>query len=78
MNEAVTEYTLPLATDQQQLDVVGGKGRSLARLTNAGFNVPGGFHVTTKAYRAFVESHDLQGRIIRSARPALVDRRMSF
>ena len=30
--------------------VAGGKGASLARLARAGFRVPPGFHVTTRAY----------------------------
>jgi len=33
--------------------VVGGKGASLARLVRAGFRVPPGFHVTTRAYLDF-------------------------
>ncbi|MFC3543033.1 PEP/pyruvate-binding domain-containing protein [Nonomuraea ferruginea] len=35
------------------LATAGGKGASLARLTGAGLPVPGGFVVTTEAYRAF-------------------------
>ncbi|GAA4713140.1 pyruvate, water dikinase [Promicromonospora umidemergens] len=37
-----------------QLELTGGKGSSLARLAAAGLPVPGGFHVTTGAYRAAV------------------------
>lgn len=36
------------------LATVGGKGASLARLARAGFPVPPGFHVTTRAYLDFV------------------------
>ena len=53
-------YTLPLDHPEATLDNVGGKGASLARLTNAGLPVPDGFHVTTAAYRRFVQDNDLQ------------------
>ena len=57
-------YVLPLNDSQATLDVVGGKGASLARLADAGLPVPGGFHVTTAAYRAFVAANDLQPHIL--------------
>lgn len=53
-------FTLPLDDHSATLERVGGKGSSLARLALAGLPVPGGFHVTTGAYRAFVEANDLQ------------------
>ena len=37
-----------------RLELTGGKGSSLARLAAAGLPVPGGFHLTTDAYRAAV------------------------
>ena len=67
-------YTLPLSDPQADLETVGGKGMSLARLVNAGISVPGGFHVTTEAYREFVSANDLQVKIeaaMRTADPAL-------
>jgi rifampicin phosphotransferase len=63
-------YVLPLNDSQATLDNVGGKGASLARLTNAGLPVPGGFHVTTGAYRAFVVANGLQPRILAALRGA--------
>jgi phosphoenolpyruvate synthase/pyruvate phosphate dikinase len=56
-------YILNLADATADLDSVGGKGLSLARMTNAGLPVPGGFHVTTEAYRSFVTSNGIQNRI---------------
>ena len=44
-------FVIPLADPRAILEVVGGKGASLARLAAAGFPVPDGFHVTTEAYR---------------------------
>ena len=67
-----------LDTKDDALEVVGGKGRSLAKLANAGFQVPGGFQVTTAAYRRFVADHDLQEQIIELARPAVVEGKASF
>lgn len=68
----------PINTKDDSLEVVGGKGRSLAKLANAGFDVPGGFQVTTSAYRGYVAEHGLQQDIIKLARPAVVDGRASF
>ncbi len=71
-------YVAPLDTQDDALEVVGGKGRSLARMTRAGFAVPGGFLVTASAYRQFVGENDLQARILKLARPELRDARASF
>ncbi|MBN1314839.1 MAG: hypothetical protein JXA42_05205 [Anaerolineales bacterium] len=54
---------LPLDDTRATLETVGGKGASLARLAMAGLPVPGGFHITTDAYRQFVAANDLQPRI---------------
>ncbi|MBN1933279.1 MAG: PEP/pyruvate-binding domain-containing protein, partial [Anaerolineae bacterium] len=59
-----TAYVLPLADLDATLDRVGGKGASLAKLANAGLPVPGGFHVTTDAYKQFVAENNLQSRIL--------------
>lgn len=72
------DFTVPLDTENDALELVGGKGRSLAKLSNAGFYLPGGFQVTTDAYRTYVADHSLQERIIELARPAVVDGRASF
>jgi phosphohistidine swiveling domain-containing protein len=60
----IGEYTLPLADQKATLEIVGGKGASLARLAIAGLPVPGGFHVTTAAYKRFVAENDLQVGIL--------------
>ena len=60
------------------LERLGGKGKSLATMASAGFNVPRAFLVTTSAYRSFVSDNDLQHRIIELARPSVVDNRVSF
>ena len=43
---------------------IGGKAAKLAQLAQAGFRVPGGFFITTKAYEYFLENQDL-ARLIR-------------
>ena len=43
---------------------IGGKAAKLAQLAQAGFRVPGGFSITTKAYEYFLENQDL-ARLIR-------------
>ena len=54
-----TMFTTPIKTTQNDLDLVGGKGRSLARMSCADFDVPGGFLVTTDAYKKFIADSDL-------------------
>ena len=69
----VTTFTTPIKTTQNDLDLVGGKGRSLARMSCADFDVPGGFLVTTDAYKKFIEDSDLKSKIIEFAKPELRD-----
>ena len=71
---------LSLDSDQATLEQVGGKGASLARMAGAGLPVPPGFHITTYAYRRFVEENHL-GEAIQAAAaqaqgndPATLDR----
>ncbi len=71
-------HTTALNTKNDALETVGGKGRSLAKLSNAGFNVPGGFQVTTSAYRSFVADNHLQEKIVSLAKPDVKDGRVSF
>ena len=58
----VLSFTHPAAS----LENVGGKGANLARLAQAGFPVPGGFLLTTAAYRAYVGANGLQAEIAAS------------
>ena len=60
----MNKLILPLDDVLATLDNVGGKGASLARLTNAGLPVPGGFFITTAAYKQFVKENDLQTQIM--------------
>ncbi|GHO82784.1 PEP/pyruvate-binding domain-containing protein [Dictyobacter formicarum] len=62
------EQTLPfvvaLDAASATLEQVGGKGASLARMAAAGLPIPHGFHITTNAYRRFVEVNKLQEKIL--------------
>ncbi len=71
-------FTARLNTTNDALEIVGGKGRSLAKMTNAGFAVPGGFMVTTIAYAAFVDANNMRNDILKLARPGIVEGRASF
>jgi phosphohistidine swiveling domain-containing protein len=64
---------LSLNPSQTSLSVAGGKGTNLARLACAGFPVPGGFIVTTHAYRAYVTANDLQALILTTVQSAKTD-----
>ncbi|MCG5215288.1 PEP/pyruvate-binding domain-containing protein [Streptosporangium sp. KLBMP 9127] len=54
----------------EDLAVTGGKGASLARLARAGLPVPGGFHITTDAYRDFVSRGGLHEAILQAVADA--------
>jgi phosphohistidine swiveling domain-containing protein len=61
--EMADPLVIPLDDRRASVETVGGKGASLARLLASGFSVPSGFHITTEAYRRFVQENDLQPRI---------------
>src|SRR5215207_8417303 len=73
-------WTLPLASQEAPLGLVGGKGASLMRLATSGFPVPPGFLITTEAYRYFVAENNVQAVIdealrgIDSSDPASLER----
>lgn len=69
----MSTFTTAMSTQEDSLESVGGKGRSLAKLANAGFKVPGGFQVFADAYRNFIAENKLQSQILTLARPALKD-----
>ena len=54
-----TSFVHPLSQPGGGVALLGGKGESLVRLTEAGFNVPDGFCLTTDAYAAFVAANGL-------------------
>lgn len=56
-----------------EINLVGGKGLSLARLTQAGISVPSGFVITTEAYKNGM-SAELSGAIIESFNKLGVER----
>ncbi|GIT39336.1 MAG: hypothetical protein Ct9H300mP8_05320 [Gammaproteobacteria bacterium] len=58
---------MPLDTSNDSLELIGGKGKSLARMARAGFSVPTGFHLTTAAYKRFVDRNGLQSKILELA-----------
>ena len=70
-------HVLPIDTTDAALETVGGKGRSLAKMTTAGFPVPGGFFLAAAAYERFVEENKLQAEIIELAKPEAVKRTIS-
>ena len=71
-------HTLPIDARNVTLEVVGGKGRSLAKMAAAGMAVPSGFQLTTSAYRAFVADNNLQTKILELAEPELNNGTVSF
>jgi rifampicin phosphotransferase len=60
----MSTFVLTFSDPNATLENVGGKGMSLAKLTRAGLPVPGGFHITTEAYRRFVSENGIQPRIL--------------
>ncbi|HCC43306.1 MAG TPA: hypothetical protein DEQ32_02830 [Gammaproteobacteria bacterium] len=66
-------FTTEIKTTQDSLELIGGKGRSLARMACAGFAVPSGFLVTADAYRSYVSNNELQTQILELAKAELRD-----
>lgn len=72
------ENILPLDTEAVALEVVGGKGRSLAEMAAAGFPVPSGFILAASAYSRFVAENGLRTQIIELAKPEIIEKTISF
>ena len=72
------KYILPIDTKTVSLEMIGGKGKSLARMASAGMSVPSGFYLTTSAYKDFVEKNNLQEAIINLAKPEIIGKTVSF
>jgi len=72
------KYVLPLNAKDAALEVVGGKGRSLAKMAAAAMPVPGGFCVTTSAYKQYVEDNNLHAAIMDLAKPEITGKTLSF
>src|SRR3989442_13815255 len=66
-NEPCSPLILALDDASAQLEQVGGKVASLARLASAGLPVRPGFSITPSAYRPFVAEHGLQEQILAAA-----------
>lgn len=62
LSDTTPSYCLPLNAPQATLDLVGGKGRSLSVLAQAGLPVPPGFHITTAAYDCFLDTNTISER----------------
>ena len=71
-------YILPFSTQDTSLSILGGKGRSLAKMAQAGFAIPQGYCVTTSAYKHFVAHNNLQDKINELARPEIGEFALSF
>ena len=54
---------IPFTSPEATLELAGGKGANLVRLTRAGFDVPRGFIVPTNAYHEFVKANGLEAVI---------------
>jgi len=66
-------FILGLDSSLATLERVGGKGASLAHMVQAGLPVPPGFHITTSAYRRFVDENHLGDEILSAAAQAQVN-----
>lgn len=51
--------------DREDIPLVGGKGANLGEMTKAGFPVPPGFIITSKAYYHFLDQNNLRPKIKR-------------
>ncbi|MGW8143825.1 MAG: PEP/pyruvate-binding domain-containing protein [Anaerolineales bacterium] len=53
-----------MSSPDANLENAGGKGVNLSKLIRAGFNVPGGFILTTQAYKSYINTNKLGDRIL--------------
>ena len=58
------QFVVPFDSPDVTLEIAGGKGKSLARLSAAGLPVPPGFILATCAYNDFVEANDIAPAIL--------------
>ena len=68
---------LPLESEIS-LETGGGKATNLARLARAGFPVPRGFVIPTRAYRDCVSANGLENWLLQTARDARIDQPASL
>ena len=73
MTPQANPIILSLESPDATLELVGGKGASLARLAAAHLPTPPGFHITTRAYHRFVNENHLAGAILAFAAQARSD-----
>jgi pyruvate,water dikinase len=69
---------LKLDSPEATLELVGGKGLSLARMAANDLPVPPGFHITTYAYRRFVSENRLAEALLCAAAQATPDDPATF
>jgi rifampicin phosphotransferase len=67
---SIEPLILKLDSADATLEMIGGKGASLARMAEAHLPVPPGFHITTHAYRRFIDENHLTDAILSAARQA--------
>lgn len=73
-----TAYLLPFSSmDALRLELSGGKGANLARLSQAGLPVPAGIIISTAAYRAFVQANHLT-QVLADALAATADTPLQY
>ncbi|KKL74805.1 hypothetical protein LCGC14_2061220, partial [marine sediment metagenome] len=72
------KYIMSFDAKDVSLEIIGGKGKSLARMTSANILVPTGFYLTTSAYKDFVEENNLQKAILNLAKPEIIGKTVSF
>ena len=68
---------LPLVNDAPK-ELIGGKARSLSRLSSAGFAVPRGYVLTTHAYQKFVAQHEFHQQLQEASLPDIRTGKLTF
>lgn len=57
-------YTVSFTSKHNRLEDLGGKGVNLSLLYSAGFSIPNGFTLITKAYKEFIKTNELKGFLL--------------
>jgi len=61
--------------NKNDIDLVGGKGANLGEMAAAGFPIPQGFIVTSKAYFDFIEENKLKSKIHQELKKSILTTR---
>jgi pyruvate,water dikinase len=69
LNRFAAPFVVPIfSVESSDLEIAGGKGANLGELTQAGFDVPAGFIITTAAYNLVLQKNNFHTHLVETIR----------